>query len=490
MTVRSMRSGIRVSSGFGLNALTGDEVRALHYATLEVLRDVGIRVESEVALEIFHGAGAWVERIGGYGMVRFPANIIEDCIRWAPSTTVYYGRAPVMDFQVEPHRVGFSTFGECVQVIDPQTREVRSATKQDLGRATLMCDYLDEIAVVERAMGSLDFEARIQPLHNYQVMVTHTSKHIFLGFNSAENTRRLAEMAAACVGGWENFRKRPPLTALVCPTSPLALGEMCCDVIIECAGLGIGIAPISMVQSGVTAPATIAGSLVVHNAEVLSAIVLAQLTARGMPCTYASSSTMMDLRTFQPSLGAPEYGLMSTGLTKLAQYYQLPCWVGGGHSDSKLPDAQAAYESAQNATVAALAGANIIYGVGCLESGLTFDFAKLLMDSEQLRELRHILKGIDISDASMAVDVIRAVGPGGEFMTQQHTFEHMRTMSQAELFDRRKRAAWMKKTGGRDLTERAYAEALKILDEHRPYPLIEGADELMQAIIDEEQARM
>jgi trimethylamine--corrinoid protein Co-methyltransferase len=483
MTAKTMKSGIDTVSGFGLKVFSDDEIRALHYATLEVLRDIGIKVESEEALDIFHDAGALVERCQGYGTVKFPPFLIEDCIRWAPPTIVLYGRDPAKDFKMESHRVGFSTFGECVQIIDPETRKVRPSTKKDVGNATLVCDYLDEIAVIERPMGALDQYSDTQPLHNYEAMVTNTGKHIFLGMNSAENARQIVKMAAACVGGMDQFKKRPTVTAFVCPTSPLELVKMCCDVIIQGARSGIGIAPISMVLSGATAPATIAGSLVTHNAEVLSAIALAQLTRKGTPCVYASCSTIMDLRFSGPAIGAPEYGIISAGLTKLAQYYELPCWVGGGHSDSKLPDAQAAYEFGLTATVSALAGANIIYGAGSLESGLTFDYAKLIMDCEQINRIGHVIKGIEVSDETMAVDIIKSIGPGGEFMTCQHTFDNMRQMSMSKLFDRRNRDAWQKHTGGRNLTERAYTEAQKIIAEHTPLPLPDGATEEMRRII-------
>ena len=490
MVKRSTKAGINTVSGFGLNVFSNDEIRALHYATLEVLQDVGIKVESEEAIEIFHGAGASVEKFEGYGIVKFPPFLIEECIRWAPSNFVWYGRDPKDDFKAEPHRVGFTTFGECIQIIDIDTREIRSTTKKDLADATKVCDYLDEIALVERPMGSLDQYFKTQPLHNYEAMVTNTSKHIFLGFYSAQNTKKIVELAAACVGGMEKFIKRPTVTAFVCPTSPLELVQMCCDVIIECARLGVPVSPISMVLSGATAPATLAGSLVTHNAEVLSAIVLAQLTAKGTPCTYASCSTIMDLRFAIPAVGAPEAGIISAGLTKLAQYYQLPCWVVGGHSDSKLPDAQAAYESSLTAIVGALAGANIVYGAGCLESGLTFDYAKLIMDAEQIRRIEYIIKGIGVMDDTLALDVIKTVGPGGEYMTHKHTFDHMRSMSQSKLFDRRNRESWMKKTGGKDLTERAYEEALHVLENHKPLPLPDGAAETMRSIIEDYEAEL
>ena len=240
-----------------------------------------------------------------------------------------------------------------------------------------------------------------------------------------------------------------------------------------------------MVLSGATAPATLAGAIIQHNAEVLSAIALAQLTKKGSHCTYASCSTIMDLRFSTPAVGAPEYGIISAGLAKLARFYDLPSWVGGGHSDSKLPDAQAAYEASLTATISALSGANLIYSAGCLESGLTFDFAKLLMDSELINNICKVLKGIEINKKTMALDLIREVGPAGEFLTCQHTFDHMRQMSTSSLFDRRNREKWMEVSKGKDLTTRAYEEANHILKIHKPLELPDGAAKEMKNIIKE-----
>lgn len=490
MVKRTSKAGIEAVTGFGLKVFSRDELDALHYATLELMWKAGFKVESKEAFDIFIDAGATGEWHQHYGIVKIPPYVVEDCIRWAPRTVVYYGRDPKDDYVLEPHRVGFSTFGECIQVIDIDTREVRSSVKSDLAGATLLCDYLDEIAVVERALCSSDQCPDTQTLHNYEAMVTNTSKHCLLAFGTGENAKKILEMAASCVGGMDKFLERPIVTAFVCPTSPLTLVKNCCDVIIECARAGAGIAIIPMDLAGATSPATLAGTIVQHNAEVLSAIVLAQLTRKGTPCTYSSCTTMMDLRFTTTAVGAPEYGIIGAGLAKMAQYYQLPCWVGGGHSDSKLPDAQAAYEGAVTATVSALSGANVVYGAGCLESGLTFDYAKMMMDAEMIRNIYQVIRGIPVNDETIALDVMQEVGPGGEYMTHMHTFQHMKGLSQSQLFDRRNRAAWLESSGGKDLTERAYEAAKKVLETHKPVPLRQGAAEAMKSIIDDYEAEL
>ncbi|MDD4752703.1 MAG: trimethylamine methyltransferase family protein [Desulfitobacteriaceae bacterium] len=481
---RINKTGLNYLSGFGLASLSKEQVESIHYATLEVLGKTGIKIESDEATELFASAGAKVERHEGYAIVRIPPYLVEDCIRWAARPMTLFGRVPEDDFIAEPNRVGFSTFGECIQVIDPVTRKIRKSLKKDCGDISRICDYLGEINVMERPCCSSDANPETQPLHNVEAMFTNTSKSVFIASVNAANCRKMVEMAAACVGGMENFRKRPFLNIFVCPTSPLTLVKNCCEVIIEAARLGAGIAIIPMALAGATSTVTLAGTLVTHNAEVLSSLILAQLAAKGARCVYCSVSTIMDLKLMVGAIGAPEQGLLSAGAAKMAQYYRLPSWIGGGISDSKIPDAQAGYEFMMNALLGALAGANIVYGAGVLELGLTQDYAKLVLDAEAIKGIRRITQGIDLSDEQLALDVIHEVGPGGEFLTHMHTFNHMKKQSQPKLFDRRNRDGWVA-AGQKDAAERAYEEAAYILKNHKPKPLPPGAADKMRSIIED-----
>ncbi|HHX76835.1 MAG TPA: Trimethylamine methyltransferase MttB, partial [Firmicutes bacterium] len=164
------------------------------------------------------------------------------------------------------------------------------------------------------------------------------------------------------------------------------------------------------------------------------------------------------------------------------RFYGLPSLVGGGVSDSKIPDAQAGYEYAMNALLGSLAGGNVIYGAGALEMGLTIDFAKLVMDVEMIRYIKKILEGFSITDETVALEVAREVGPAGEFISSEHTFKHMRQQSQTRVFDRRNRSAW-EKDGQKDLTERAYEEARTVLNKHKPHSLPDRTVQEMKRII-------
>jgi trimethylamine--corrinoid protein Co-methyltransferase len=486
---RKFKAGFHNISGFGLKSLSDSEVDFIHQATLQVFQHTGLKIYSEEAMEIFHGAGAVVEKFEDHGVVKIPPHIVEDCIRLAPRTFGCYGRAREDDFILEPSLVSLSCAGGCVNVIDPYTLEHRPAMKKDCGNIARICDSLDEIGVLLRPCIPNDVPPEIYPVHALEAIMNNTSKHVLIGPDNAKNLHKMIELGAACVGDMEEFKKRPIFSATVCPTSPLLLAQNVCEMIVAAARQGVGLFIIPMALAGAISPATIAGTLVTTNAEILGSIILAQLTTRGTPCIYANLSTIMDMKTGVAAVGAPEVARVAAGTIRLAKYYGLPCLGGAAMSDSKIPDAQAAYESALSIMLTALAGANLVFGMGGLDHLLTFDYAKLIMDAELERMVMNVLGGIEVSDDSVALDVIHQVGPAGEYLTQQHTYDHMRDFSQNKLYDRRARDVWVEQ-GSKNLTECAYEKARYIIESHKPKPLPEAAVSAMQTITAEYEAEL
>ena len=189
-------------------------------ASLHVLSAVGVKVECDEALELFASGGARIEKKDGFGLAYLPAHLIEDSLRWAPSSVTFHGRDPQKDFVAEPNRVGFATFGECIGIIDPVTRKHRPSTKKDCGDTARIVDAMDELVVMERAVCSGDQYPEAQPVHNFEAIVRNTAKHIFLGVGSRRNLAVMLEIAEMAVGGRERHLARPIFTPAVCPTSP------------------------------------------------------------------------------------------------------------------------------------------------------------------------------------------------------------------------------------------------------------------------------
>lgn len=484
------RTGVAAFTGLGLNFLTRDEQDTLHHGACHILKHTGILVELEEAAERFQSAGAQVTRRGPHWIVKIPEWLVTESLASAPKSVTYYARDPEKDFFLENHRVGFSTFGEQVNVIDPVTREHRNSTKQDCCSAYRLIDALDGLAFCQRTICPGDQPAAAQAVHNFHAMITHNSKHITIGMVDRPSVETIARMAAAAVGGMDRLRERPICTCSCCATSPLSLTVQFCETLIASVEAGINVDIMAMALAGGTGPVTLAGTIVQTVAEHLSGLVLAQITRKGAVVTFGSCSTIMDLKTGLASTGAPEWGLVGAAIATMSSYYRIPCRVGSGVSDSKLPDAQAAYQFTLNALTLSMAGANMIFGAGGIDSGLTFDFAKLVMDHECIGNIRKMLEGVRVDNDSLALDLIHEIGPGGNFLTHRHTFDHTRIQSAADLFDRHSRATWMSTTQGRDLTERAYEKALKIIDTHQPPALAEGAAETIDGLLAEFEARL
>ena len=490
MSIVSEKTGVPIVKGFGLQAFSREELDTIHLATLNIFEEVGILVESKKAADIFEGAGSKVEKKVKGWLVKIPSYIVKESLLSAPSSLTYHGRVPSFDYTVDNNRVGFAQFGECVNIIDPVTRKVRPSTKKDCRDTAVLADALDEICIMERSVCPGDMPSETQPVHNLDAMISGTGKHIVLGTGGRRNLETMIRLGWAAAGSRNAFEERPFFTATVCPTSPLSLVKSCCDAIICAAENGLGILIIDMCLAGGTAPVSLAGTVVQHNVEVLSALVLAQLVRRGTKCTYGSCTTIMDLKSGVSAVGAPEYGLLNAAIARMAQYYQLPCLVGGGLSDAKEPDAQSGYEFATNALTSALAGANIVYGSGGLDLGMTFDYAKLLMDHECMGNIRRIINGMSLTVEDLALDVIKEVGPGGTYLTHAHTFKHARIHSQARLFDRSARVSWDAMGDDKFILARAYKKAVDILKNHEAPALPRGADKEMAEIIAEYEAEV
>ena len=326
--MRNFHPGKQRSQGLGLNSLTNDELFDIHLATLEVLEKTGLFIETEEALEVFDGAGAEVDR--QKKIVKLPPYLVEDAIRSAPSKILLAGRDPNHDKVLEAGRVHFTNFSEGIEVVDPNDGQRRPPVKADLADAAKLVDYLDEIDVCEKAVGSSDVPPETISLHNAQAMLTNTTKHCCVGPGSGFLLKKLVRMAGTIVGGIKKFSERPILSFTTCPVSPLQLINECCDIIMEAARSGSVINILSMAMAGGTSPITLAGTLVTHNAEVLGGITLNQLTRKGAPVIYGSSTTAMDLQIGAASVGTPECAVISGAVARLARYYALPSYVAGG----------------------------------------------------------------------------------------------------------------------------------------------------------------
>ena len=327
MIKRNLYAELVTAGGFGFDVFTDDEIDKIHLATLEVMEKTGLYVGTEEAMDVLEGGGAKVDRTKN--IVKFPPYLVEECIRSAPPKIVLHGRDPAHDIVLEGKCVNFCTFGQGVSIMDVDG-SVRASMTEDVGKAALLTDAMEEVDVCERSLTAGDAPEDLAPIHEAEVVFANTAKHTVYGPGNGWRAGKIIKMAQSLVGGAEALRERPICTINCSPTSPLTLDENCCTGVMTSARAGVPCNLISMVMAGASGPITLAGSLVVHNCEILGAIVLHQLTSKGAPVLYGCSSLSFDLRLTTTPVGAPECGMLNAGAPRLAQKYMLPSFAAGG----------------------------------------------------------------------------------------------------------------------------------------------------------------
>jgi len=313
MTAAEDGNGATNGAGMRLEVLSVGDLDAIHAETLKVLEQTGVFVEDDEARDIFADGGASIER--ETGMVRIPGEVVEAAIAGCP--------------QDDDGPVRFCNFDEGVMYVDPRSRERREPRTADAGDAALLVDALANIDSYAAAVRPIDVPAATAAVHGCEAALLNTSKQVGAEATSGWEVRVCAELGACIAGDLDALRDDEVVSFGTCPVSPLKLPRDATEVIVECARLGLSDCILSMALAGGSAPVTLAGTLVMHNAEVLSGITLAQLTERGVPVVYGSSTTSMDLRYAAASVGSPELALIGAATAQMSKQYRLPSCIAG-----------------------------------------------------------------------------------------------------------------------------------------------------------------
>jgi len=313
MSTRGGSEPIGGREGLRLEVLSAADLDAIHAETLKVLEQTGVFVEDDEALDIFADGGAKVDR--GERMVRIPGEVVEAAIAACPPD--------------DGGPVTFSNFDEGVMYVDPRSGERREPRKADAADAALLVDALANIDSYGAAVRPTDVPAATAAVHGCEAALLSTTKQVGTSTTSGWEVRVCAELGACITGGLDALRDDPVVGFGTCPVSPLKLPRDATEVIVECARLGLSDCILSMAMAGGSAPVTLAGTLVMNNAEVLAGITLAQLTESGSRVVYGSSTTAMDLRYAAASVGSPELALIGAAVAQLSKQYRLPSCIAG-----------------------------------------------------------------------------------------------------------------------------------------------------------------
>jgi trimethylamine--corrinoid protein Co-methyltransferase len=314
-------------------------------------------------------------------------------------------------------------------------------------------------------------------------MLLNTSKPILFTSWDMDGLKGIYDMCVAVAGSQEAFRTNPFICHYVEPISPLKHPKESIDKLLFSVEHGIPVMYVPAPSAGGTAPVTLAGAFALSNAEVLAGLVLAQLRQKGTPFIYGGGPNVLDPRTGVFSYGAPEVFISRVVRTELAHFYGLPAFSTGGCTDSKTIDQQAAFEAGNSLMLSSLAGSNLVHDVGYMESGFTSSLGLLTMCNEMIGAVRRVLSGFEVSPEKLALDVIAAVGPEGNFLSLDHTVKHFREeIWISEMLDRQNYQSW-KAEGDRTLKDRADEKVRWILENHSAEPLSPSIQDHVRGIV-------
>ena len=458
------------------------EVRRIHETCLRLLETVGVDFSYEPALEVLKKAGCKVEG----QRVFFPPKLVEAQVAKAPAHYTLQARNPEKNVVIGGEHIAF------IPCYGPPF-----VTDLDRGRrASTLEDYINFVKLghASRSMditGGMMAEPNDIPheRRNAEMMyasMRYSDKPFMGGAIGAEAARETIEMAAILFGCSEaELAEKRPIISILCSRTPLGYDDRMLGAIMEYAKAGMPQLISSLSIAGATAPVTMEGTLVVQNTEVLAGIVLTQLIREGTPVVFAGSSSCSAMRYGTLSIGAPEMAVNTAATAQMARFYGIPSRGGGALSDAKLPDAQAGFEAMMSQLMATLSGVHfVLHSAGILEGYMVSSYEKFVLDDEICGMCKRIKRGERADEDRLAFDLIRQVGPGGEYLTQKHTFQNFRKEIYSNLVEEKDSYANWQQKGSLSIDRRANQKWKEILKAYQEPQLPAETDKALRRYIE------
>ncbi len=463
--------------GNKLKLLQEGEVERIHDTALEILGEVGVKVASERYLDILDDGGAEIDR--EESRVKLSEETVKKYLEMAPDEVNLYGRKDEYSLNLKDRKVHYGTGGAAVNILDLGASETRPPTLEDQARLARLVEGLENVHFFQAPVVPTDVPEEDMSLNSFYASMTGTYKNVQESVTRPEKVDDIVEMASIIAGNKEKLLDKPFISFVTSwMISPLKLDVGTTEVLERATKYRIPVALSSAPVTGSTSPASLAGLLVQVHAEELFGIVLAQIFNEGSPVLYGPVPAAANMRNMAYLAGAPETGMMNAGAVQLSNYIDVPIYSDAGETDSKIPDTQAGIEAAFNILQVGLAGGNYIHhAAGMMESMLSVAYEKFVIDNDVIGMATRVLRGIDVSDESLALEVIKDVGPGNNFLTEEHTIKSSRSEEfyQPKVIDREDRNTWQE-NGARDTRERARERAREILKDSQNNLLPESVD--------------
>jgi trimethylamine--corrinoid protein Co-methyltransferase len=462
--------------------LQDNDLESLHWGTLDVLENAGIKVFSEECLKLLEDAGCFVDR--KQSLAKIPGNLVEEAIRKAKKNITLCARTPKYDVVLDGRRTYCCTDGNGTSVMDFETGKRRMSTSKDLATVGKVANALDSAHIFWPCISCQDIPDYYRHVADLKVALSSIEKHVQVETTSHRREAQwLIKLGTALAGDEKALRRRPIFSSMHCPFSPLQLDGGSTEGALALARAGVPISFYGMPQAGITGPVTLAGSIIVNNAEVLGGLTMAQLAAPGSPFMYGTGGAAFDMKTMTWAGGGPERALISAGSGELAHHYGLPILCGGIVTSAKVPGPQSCYEKMSSGLPQFYAGCDMVAGLGLLDDVTMLSYEQMVIDNEMVKIMARLAQGVIVDDDHMAIDLIKKVGPGGSFLPERHTIswlnkEHFMT----EITDRRTGELW-EADGKKSVVDRAHEKAAKIMKEHVVQPVPADVAKQFESIV-------
>jgi len=451
-----------------LKVLTEEQITRIHSASLEILERCGVVVPHKKVMELFADAGADVSF--DTQRVKIPPDIVMNLLEKAGKSFTIYGRDISHTAEFGKGKRNYNSIAGEAMWVDSPGGERRYATLQDVAVASRFADALDSINIVGAMADPYELSVEWRSVAVVAEMIRNTVKPITFWFYDRPSASYIMEILIALRGDEIQAQRYPLFYPFLEPISPLRFPFNGLDILFETSRLNLPVAIGPMAQTGLSAPATLAGTIVQENAELLAGICVTQLIKPGISVCYGGICHTFDMSTTQMVFGGPEQAIYGVAMTQMGKYYGLPVYINVGLTDSKVPDAQAGMEIGITLAFGASAGADIFghMGISGVDQASSLDM--LVLQNEVIAYVERILHNLEVSDETLAIKEILEVGPGGNFIDREYTVRHFRKeLWFPRLLDRQYYQQWYE-LGAMDMKERCRLEKEKILKNHRVEP--------------------
>ncbi len=439
----------------------------IHEQSLASLQEMGVLIRSGSVLRMLQKAGAQVELDSG--IAKIPEAMVKDALKKAPRRIRYASRDGKHDFEIPTDTWPYTaTNGLAVHIADLETGRDHPSTRADLASFSRLADALDPIDYLWTSLTCTDVPEVSHGLHELWVTLQNTTKHVeSITVAGAEDAKAQIALAALVAGGEDALRKRPLMSVVSCPTAPLTFNQVAVEAQVEFAKAGVPVLSMSMSLGGASSPVTVAGTIEMVNTENLASLVIDEVAAPGCPHIYTSDSTPVDMKTGYIDYTAPEATMVSAAAVQMARRYRLPCMTSGWGAAVGTEMGLPAFSELATIMVSVMGGTDLTAGMGGLDHAKGGSYEMMVLDAAIWEDIRSLMRNVDITEETIALDVVRAVGHGNTFLSHPHTVQNFR---KALFFRDKTKLGWQATLSNRMIPE-ARGIAKTLLKDHGVRPL-------------------